>query len=256
MQYLGGKCRQSKAIVQAVVDLYPNFSCYVEPFCGAMWSACAMIRRFPDRKFYLNDANPYLMEFWRAAIEDGWDPPQAMSEGDYLDLKRELKVTPLTGWAGFAMSFAGKFMDTPARRKGVFFGEHDKWRLAAYNGTMRKLEVLRPANVSISVQDYRRVPIPTGSVVYLDPPYMSRSVQSKVTSIDECEYYYEYAERAASRAALVLASEFVNPMGWPVVHNWGDTVVRHYAGKPPDGTEELLMRVPKPVRRASRACGD
>ena len=26
-----------------------------------------------------------------------------------------------------------------------------------------------------------------------------------------------------------------------ILHNWGDTVVRHYSGKPPDGTQELLV---------------
>jgi len=54
MWYLGGKMRQSKQIVAAI----DNFSLYVEPFCGALWSATAVMKTFPGRRYLLNHAYP------------------------------------------------------------------------------------------------------------------------------------------------------------------------------------------------------
>lgn len=118
MWYLGGKKWQAKKIVEAVQLLCPDFKVYIEPFCGAMWSAVAMIKAFPDRKFILSDVNPWLMRFWTAAANDGLRPPTSGSESLYKKYKAEMSISdPLTGYVGFAWSFAGTFFGTPARDK-------------------------------------------------------------------------------------------------------------------------------------------
>lgn len=86
--------------------------------------------------------------------------------------------------------------------------------------------------------------VPDGSVVYLDPPYENRTKAGGNKGNFDRKRYYEWAEDLSERH-VVIASEFVNPRGWEVLHNWGHTVVRHLNGKPKDGTEELLMRVSK-----------
>jgi site-specific DNA-adenine methylase len=168
MRYLGGKCRQSKEIVNAIRRLRPDFKVYVEPFCGAMWSACAIIRAFPGRKYLLSDNNPYLMTTWIRA-RNGWDPPPVFSEAEYMDYKKRLPV-------------------------------------------------------------------------YLDPPYEGRTHQYKGSKGFDYDHFRNWAE-ALSKRCCVLTTEFVNPRGWEVLHNWGDTVVRHHSGGESDGTCELLMRV-------------
>lgn len=234
MKYLGGKYRQRKHIVRAAKSL-PKFTTYVEPFCGAMWSAVGMIEAFPNIEVILNDANPYLMCFWRAAIEDGFDPPQEFSEADYLAVKRRMDVSdPLTGYVGFALSFGGRFFEGFGRGRGNYTGE-------GYRATMKKLSVLRRADVELTCLDYSEVQIPDGSLVYLDPPYVNRKKQSNKTKFDP-RAYYPWANKLAGRCT-VIATEFLNPVGWQVLHNFGDTVVRHFHGKPRDGTQELLMRV-------------
>lgn len=235
MWYLGGKYRQSGAIVDAVALEAPDFEVYCEPFAGAMWSAVAMIRRFPDRRFYFSDKHPRLMEFWAAALA-GWDPPERVSEEEYRFYKENRPDgDPMVGYVGFAWSFGGKFFGGAARTNRQIKG--------SYASTMRKIHVLRGADVHLACLDYSKVAVPAGSVFYLDPPYQLRTPQDKDNGGFDRLAFVEYAEAAATRARLVLSSEFINDAGWPVVHSWGDTVVRHRDGKSSDGTVELLMRV-------------
>lgn len=236
MRYLGGKMRQRGEIVKAVLCIDPLFKTYVEPFCGGMWSACAMIKRFPRRHFILNDSNPYLMCFWREAIK-GWDPP-VVDEKTYNKYKKRRRVDdPMTGYVGFALSFAGKFFGGFARDGS---GKRD-YAVEVSASTMEKIRLLRDANVELSCIDYKEVNVPCESMVYLDPPYVKRTKQSSVTSFDY-EKYLEWAEDT-SKVANVVASSFTNERGWPVIHDWGDTVVRHLNSKGADGTREILMRV-------------
>lgn len=234
MWYLGGKKRQSKMIVEWIRWLRPDFHTYVEPFCGAMWSACAVIKAFPGRKFVLNDANPYLMRFWTAAIKDGWDPPRKVDEATYNHYKRTRPLDdPMTGYLGFAWSFGGKFFGGAARTDGTFKGSVDS--------TVFKVGMLRGADVTITNVDFTSVVVPLGQLVYMDPPYEKRTKQSSVTTFDR-GLYYKWAVMQSKRAT-VLATEFVNPLDWPVLHDYGDTVVRHLNGKSSDGTHEFLLRV-------------
>lgn len=236
MWYLGGKHRQAKAIVAAVAGVSPDFGIYVEPFAGAMWSATAMIQAFPDKQFYLSDVHPALMNFWQAAI-DGWDPPARVSEATYRQLNAlRDPEDPMTGYVGFAWSFGGKFFGGAARSNGQIKG--------SYSSTMQKIRLLRQADVQLACLDYRSVRPVRRAVMYLDPPYsFGRTPQDRGNGCFDRAAFLEYARGAAVASALVLTSEFVNDGGFEVVHNWGDTVVRHLNATPPDGTSELLMRV-------------
>ncbi len=247
MRYIGGKMRQRKQIVAAVRQLRPDFRTYVEPFCGAMWSAVAVIEAFPDRRYALNDNNPYLMCFWKAAVFDGWDPPEKTTEDDYNWYKRRRPLDdPMTGYIGFAMSFGGKFFGGWARDTAC----QSAFDREASKASLRKIEILRQAKdrLVFTCSDYTAVAVPLGSMVYLDPPYEGRTKQSNTskTAFDRAGYH-AWAEQQATRGT-VIASEFINPRGWPVIHNWGDTVVRHHNGLPPDGTTEILMRVTPTIR--------
>ncbi len=113
----------------------------------------------------------------------------------------------------------------------------------SYTSTCTKINVLRGADVALFCGDFSGVPIPDGSMVYLDPPYENRTKQSSVTTFDR-DHYYSWAEELSERC-VVIATEFVNVRGWEVIHDFGDTVVRHHSSKGKDGTRELLMWVRK-----------
>lgn len=247
MRYWGGKFRQRKHIIAAVARLRPDFQTYCEPFCGAMWSACAVMEAIPGRRYFLNDANPYLMRFWRAAIFEGWNPPETLTEERYQWYNKNRPMSdPATGYIGFAYSFGAKFFGGLARGNGVM-------KEPGTFSTIQKINTLRRASsggkgVTLSCLDYLKMRIPRGSMVYLDPPYAGRTPQQKVVKFDRGTYK-EWAESLVSHlGCTVIATEFGNLYGWKVLHDWGNTVVRHHGDEKrgtgyDDGTRELLMQV-------------
>lgn len=238
MRYLGGKKRQAKEIVRAVERLTPDFKTYVEPFCGALWSAVAMMQRFPDRKYILNDINPHLICFWEEARR-GWNPPAKVSEATYAKYNRERPLDdPMTGYVGFALSFGGKFFGGFARDRA---GQRD-FEAEASRSTLRKIDTIRTANVLFKCGPYHELVIPNKAAVYLDPPYEGRTRQSHFGKGFDKEHYLKWAS-ALSKRCVTIATEFIPPSRWRVLYNYGDTVVRHLNGLAPDGTVELLMQV-------------
>lgn len=240
MRYLGGKARQSKHIVAAIDGLHPNFDTYVEPFCGALWSACAVMEAFPGRKYILNDINPYLMTMWRAGM-GGWDPPGHVTEADYEFYRKNKPADdPMTAYMGFAWSFGGKFFGGLARENAsfeVFQSSHPQCP-----STTKKMNMLRQNDVTLLCGDYQLVPIDHGSMIYLDPPYAGRTKQTSTNAAIDQGAYRIWSESLATES-VVVATEFENSHRWQLMHDFGDTIVRHHSSKGKDGTRELLMRV-------------
>ena len=246
MWYLGGKHRQAKAIAAAVREYHPSFEVYVEPFCGALSSACAIIRAFPvGRTYILNDANTHLITFWQAAL-DGWDPPATIDEVTYRWYRDNRPADdPMTAYVGFAWSFGGKLFGGLARsatrqdKRGA-----NGQNFGSYAGTMRKIVTLRLVKDSVifTCGDYASVPVPDGAMVYLDPPYEGRTKQASHMEAIDVAAYVGYASSLSSRC-VVMASQFGERPEWVTVHNWGDTVVRHRGSKGRDGTYETLQLV-------------
>lgn len=233
--------RQSKHIVAAVGVLSPAFEVYVEPFCGGLWSAQAIIKAFPGRQYVLNDINPHLICFWEES-KNGWNPPETISEATYAEYNRTRPMgDPMTGYIGFAWSFGGKFFGGAARTNGLIKG--------SYKSCRDKIDVLRSADVSFSCRPFGDMTIQDGSMIYMDPPYESRTKQSHFGIFNKANYLM-WAEKLAANST-VIATEFLAPPRWEVLHNYGDTVVRHLNAKPKDGTVELLMRVPGSIESAS-----
>lgn len=242
MRYMGGKHRQAKAIVAAVGEYHPHFDVYIEPFCGSLSSACAVIRAFPVGRIYiLNDANVYLMTFWQAAI-DGWNPPDVVTEEVYGWYRTHRPADdPMTAYVGFAWSFGGKFFGGFARSSDT-----RNQGLSIYTGVMRKIVTLRAVKDSVIFMcgDYTGVPVPGGAMVYLDPPYEGRTKQASHMEAINVAAYVSYANSlTANDGCTVIASQFGERPGWITVHNWGDTVVRHHKSKGRDGTYETLQLV-------------
>lgn len=237
MYYIGGKKRQSGQIVDAVSLLHADFRTYVEPFCGALWSACAVMTKFPGRVYLLNDINPHLVCFWEKAYE-GWNPPAEIDEETYRWYNKHRPLNdPMTGYVGFAWSFGGKFFGGLARHiagSGPLIG--------SYKSTKAKIDTIRMEKVVFSCLDYRRVKVPRNAMVYLDPPYEGRCPQQKKYGGIDYDTYRIYANQLAAKA-VVIATAFNNISRWKVLHDYGDTVVRHLNGKPADGTREVLLQV-------------
>jgi hypothetical protein len=107
---------------------------------------------------------------------------------------------------------------------------------------MKKIGAIRDRDVKFTCGDFNTV-IPIASSVYLDPPYEGRKPQDTRTAKDVGSRVLDYAVSLAATNTVVLITEFRDLGIGTVVHDFGDTVVRHQNSKGPDGTRELLVRL-------------
>lgn len=234
MRYMGGKFRQSKAIVECLRPVVNPETVYVEPFCGAMWSATRVIRELHPGMVILNDVNKPLMLLWQKCLLEGtsWLPTDLKEiEDNYQQIKHAQDMNnPLTAWYGNALSFGGKWFGGVART------EHSGQTKVMNMKTeaLKSVPKLRLSNLS-----YEMITIPSGSVVYCDPPYEGRTKAHNFQGF----YYPEFWQwvRDLSKRCFVLTSCFECPDDFRPIYEWGDTVVRHYASKGTDGTNEKLV---------------
>lgn len=244
MNYMGGKFRQGPIIAEHVVrrmcteDRYH----YVEPFCGALGVASIVADRMreTDATIELSDANGHLITTWRAGVFDGWEPPRTFTEDDYRAVSAVRDPNdPITAYAGFALSFGGKWFAGFTRQNGR--RDYTRW---AYTSTMRKILALRNIRERVTIECRRYESYvcanPSGSVIYLDPPYADRTRTAGHIAFDS-EAFWEFARRLRASNASVCVTEFVAPPDFTKIHNFGNTIVRHHKGKPVDDSTEGIF---------------
>lgn len=235
MRYLGGKHRQGRRIAEHLNLLHSAESLYVEPFCGALGVA----RRVSAKRMLLADNCEPLITMWKAVVFDKVELPDEVPEEEYKRIKaiRDPKDWR-TAHYGFGLAFAGNYFATYARGKKE---GQKSFAQEAKNHTNKTADDIRGKDVAFVHSDYRKLDIPDGSVVYCDPPYANRYVSGARTERFNHEEFWDWV-RLLSRRCYVLTTEFVTPPDFTVVHNFGDTVVRHYAAKTKgDGTEEKIV---------------
>lgn len=239
---MGGKFRQSKAIVEVLRHHVTSDTIYVEPFCGGMWSAARVARELHPRRMILNDINKPLMLLWEKCLEDGcdWLPVDAgQVEREYPKYRTvQDDNDPLTAWYGIALSFGGKWFGGVARN-----GKIETWRdmhEPEKRSTQKKVDSLRTVKTELHTGSYKDLEIPNEAVVYLDPPYEGRTKAHHFDSFNYDEFW-DYV-RELSKRCIVFTLCFDCPPDFETVYAWGDTVVRHHMGHGSDGTCEKLVR--------------
>lgn len=233
MNYLGGKMRQGKIIaplINSFMELKFNKN-YYEPFCGSLGVAHRITN---EATMVLSDIDESLICMWSTLCGDlSIELPDKITYDDYLRLKEKNDPSDwMTAYVGYGMSFGGKKWGGYARNS----------RDTDYASNLkRSVNLKRKTKAQFVCTDYRDVSIIPGSTVYLDPPYKGRTKQSKQISSFDHDEFWGFAEKL-STFCDVFVTEFVVPDSWDVVHNFGDTVVRHHSTKTKgDGTQELLV---------------
>jgi DNA adenine methylase len=148
-----------------------------------------------------------LYQSWLA----GWRP-SPVSEERYQELKAKKDPRdPITAFAGFGLSFGGKFFGGYARnaRQDDFFGQ-------ARNSLTRKLK--KCEGVEFTNLDFEDLNIPDGSLVYLDPPYRN-TIGYKATGEFDHDRFEAWA-KALSRRCVVAISGYEPADGWTEVANF------------------------------------
>lgn len=103
MQYLGGKFRIRSQVIDYLETVREGRP-YIEPFVGAGWIVSGM-RGSSSR--VASDLSEDLILLWQA-LQDGWDPPKAVTEEEYNRLKTD-PPSALRAFVGYGLSFSGKW---------------------------------------------------------------------------------------------------------------------------------------------------
>lgn len=229
MQYLGGKHAHAAKIAAFLKTLpHADGAPFVDVFAGALNITAAMDGAGMPR--VANDANPALVCLWRAWRE-GWRP-DPIDEQRWRELRAAQDCEdPHTAFAGFALSFGGKWFAGFARSHRVrcYFTN-------GVNSLTRK--IARCADVQFTCQDYRALEIPDGVLVYLDPPYAQTTHAWGPVPAFGVESFRAWA-RDLSRRATVVLSEYDAPAPWVVAADFGNRTGRGIMSTAPRRSERL-----------------
>lgn len=239
MNYLGGKFRQGPAIARFIHKNLRASDMYVEPFCGALGAAWRVAEMATGRVcMVLSDVHQPLITMWKALFSE-WVPPDVITEEEYAELKlKRDPENPMTAYAGFGLSFAATYFSTYARsQRGVRPVANLRHCAALKKATMKKVDTISKHDVEFACTDYTAYADFVGCVFYLDPPYAGRSRQHKDSKPFVSDEFWDFV-RNLSKNNRVFVTEFIAPKDFTLVHNFGDTVSRHWSSKGPDGTEE------------------
>ncbi len=186
MKYMGSKARIAKHILPIINKEKINF--YVEPFVGG----CNLIDKVNAEVRIGADVNKYLIACWNR-LKIGWKPPIEISRELYTFARdcynRGGSGFPdfLIGYIGFSGSYSGRFFDGGyAGVTKTKSGTIRNYPIEAYNNVMAQVDKIR--NVEFIHSCYSDLKIPTGSVVYCDPPYKDTKEYTK-TGFNSDEFF-------------------------------------------------------------------
>ena len=147
--------------------------------------------------------------------------PAEITESEYERIKANRDVDrALSGFAGFACSFGGRFFRGYAKdARGENYAEVGRRTL------LRDMRSLRWAEIFCG--DYRDVKIPPNSVIYADPPYAG--TEGYLGEKFDSAAFWEYMRKLAAAGNTVFISEENGPSDFEVV--WEREKVRTFSTK-------------------------
>lgn len=196
MHYFGGKFRTWKQITSYLESIRDGRD-YIEPFVGGAWVVQGM-----SGKRLAYDANQALIVLYQS-LQNGWIPPDIVTEDDYLEIKSALNPNdPMTAFVGFGCSYSGKWFGGYARDStGRNYARNAK------NSLLRKLNTIQ--DVSFETADFISIPNPKNSLIYCDPPYRNTTQYDGVGRFDHDAFWKTV--RHWSRDNIVVISEYEAP---------------------------------------------
>lgn len=231
MQYLGGKSRLARDIAAHVNAERGDRSVW-EPFCGGLSVSRELCKAGP---IIASDVNVGLVALYQA-IEDGWDPPEHVSEETYRAARSLPETDPLRAFCAFGCSFGGKEWGGYARQaKGYDYAS------GARRGLLRDVGALRASGSAIRVLDFLAIePMARPLVIYADPPYAGTTGYR--TGTFDHDLFWARVQGWERLGVPVLVSEYACPVPHRVV--WEKAHARQVqGGTQAEAVTERLFRV-------------
>lgn len=235
MRYMGGKTRIVDQIAAIMRSKRAGRTTYVEPFIGGGSVAAAMAPAFPTA--HLSDWNLDLVMLHQA-IQDGWDPPRAVSLEQWWELKRSTESSALRAFAGFGGSFGGAWFKSYAKNNpgNDYIG-----------ASRRKLLSFRPALAHATIRhlDYAEAGqfITDDALVYCDPPYAGTTGYKAVDRFDN-DRFWATAREWSDTGAAVFVSEYTAPEDFTAVWRLKVHMTMSAESNLTKKVEQLFMHTP------------
>lgn len=208
MKYMGSKRRIAShitPIINQIIQL-SGAQKYYEPFVGGFNIAQHIV----VDNIYASDSHYFLIKMYQA-LQDGWLPPELVTEEQYKAIKKDNFKYPeeLVGYVGFSLSFGGKWFGGYRHDKA---GDRSLENEVAQNWRAFKDIVSLTKNAQFLKTDfswclYHELVIKSGSVVYCDPPYFGTTGYSKTFNH---AMFWDWVRKTSERST-VLVSEYNAP---------------------------------------------
>lgn len=199
MKYMGSKTRIAKSILPIMLSSRKEGQWWVEPFVGGG----NMIDKVTGNRLGA-DVNPYVIQAL-IDIRDNVDKlPRnnlEFTEDDYKQLRLSDDY-PHKGYAGFALSYGGKWLGGWCRDGA---GRRDYVR-EAYSNALTQSGKLK--GVVLKQSKYQELEIPYNSIIYCDPPYQDTT--SYKDSFDH-EQFWDWCRNMYRYGHTVFVSEYNAP---------------------------------------------
>lgn len=210
MKYQGSKRRLAKDIIPILIKDRKPGQYFVEPFVGS-----ASVIQEVDNPRIASDNNYYLVELLKW-IQKGWQPPDTVTEEEYISLRKSIKdgyvayVKPMwydayIGFVSICCSYGAKVWGGFAR------GCDNKGNPRNYCLEQKKniiKQAPKLAGIDFYYCDYRNLKIPSNSIIYCDPPYYNTTKYQSEFAHNE---FWDWCRSKVNEGHQVFISEYQAP---------------------------------------------
>jgi DNA adenine methylase len=217
-KWVGGKSRLRKPII----DLLPEHTCYVEPFCGAAW---VLFGKPPSDVEVLNDLDQDLVTFFRVVKEK---PEELIASFEWELVSRaeferlaNLEPSQLTDvqrahrFYYLIMAGWGGELNYPRFQTSITDGGHGNRLIGALETLKERIRPIHERLHTVIVEnlDWRecinRYDRP-GTIMYLDPPYPGNGC-NYAHNMRDWDSHQELAERLSHTKCKWILSSYDIP---------------------------------------------
>lgn len=199
MKYMGSKARYAKYILPIMLKDRVDGQYYVEPFVGG----ANIIDKVIGNRIGA-DINEYNIALFKA-IQDGWIPPDFVSEYEYKNAREKKEISAYTAFIGYGCSYSGKWFGGYARGKDKN-GKDRNYCMESKKNIMNQKEGI--SGVLFVHSDYSSLEIPSKSIIYCDPPY--ENTTSYMYKFDH-NHFWDWCRKMQKNGHTVFVSEYNAP---------------------------------------------